>query len=137
MAVPLVKRVSGRRRRGLRIPLGVDASGRGALVADRAQDEKIIKLALSGNDNNNAFQLDPGLGDEMVFDPSDAMVRGRILLKLRQGFAEFERQHRFKLLENTIKWSDGQPGELVLDFQYHNLETDDILDYSHSFTEGS
>jgi len=116
--------------------LGVDSSGHGATVVDRDQDDKIISTALTGNDNSNAFQLEPGLGNDMVFDPLDAAVRGRILIRLRAVFADFQIQNRYKLLEDTISW-DSDDGELTLRFRYHNLETDNTLDYSTGFKEGT
>lgn len=132
---PSIRRRKGLKRRGLRIPMGVNADGRGATVVDREQDDKIINTALAGNDNANAFQQDRGLGQGMVFDPADASTRGRILSRLREVFNEFEIQKRYRLLEDTIGWEEAE-GELILSFTYHNLETDDPRDYSRSFREG-
>jgi hypothetical protein len=117
--------------------VGVTKQGRAALLTDDDQDQKIINIALSGNDNLNAFQQDPGLGEDMVFDLSDPVVRGKIMARLRDVFSDFEAQNRYRLLEDTVEWEE-DPGkqELNLRLKYHNLETDDIKDFSKGYREG-
>lgn len=101
------------------------------------QDLKIIRTGLSGNDNLNAFQQDPGLGEDMIFDPSDPVVRGKIMLRLRNLFDDFEVQNRYRLLEDTVKWTEDLGAQtLALDFKYANLETDDVKDFNKGFREG-
>lgn len=135
---PVSRQREGLPRRGLRLPVGVTKQGRAATLRDDDQDFKIIGIALSGNDNLNAFQQDPGLGGDMVFDASDPIVRGRIMVRLRTVFNDFELQNRYRLLEDTIQWiEDPKEQTLALQFRYHNLETDDVKDFTKGFREGA
>lgn len=134
---PALRRQADLPRRGLRIPIGVNKQGRSATLTGDPQDQKIINTGLSGNDNLNAFQQDPGLGEDMVFDLTDPVVRGKIMVRLRDVFTDFEAQNRYRLLEDTIKWDeDPAKQELNLSFKYHNLETDDPKDFDKGFREG-
>jgi hypothetical protein len=73
----------------------------------------------------------------MVFDLSDPVVRGKIMIRLRSLFNDFQIQNRYKLLEDTIVWTEKMDtGELDLKFRYHNLETDDTKDFDKGFREG-
>lgn len=142
-APPLALTAPALRRRedlplaGLRIPVGVNKKGGAAITTGRGHDEKIISTGLSGNDNLNAFQQDPGLGEDMVFDLSDPVVRGKIMIRLRALFDDFTIQNRYRLLEDTIVWDERTgEGELQLSFKYHNLETDDQRDFEKGFREG-
>jgi hypothetical protein len=134
---PALRRQEDLPRRGLRVPVGVTKQGRAWTLTGDPQDQKIINIALSGNDNLNAFQQDPGLGEDMVFDLSDPVVRGKIMGRLRTVFADFEAQNRYKLLEDTVQWEEKpNTGDLDLRFRYHNLETDDPKDFDKGFREG-
>lgn len=112
--------------------MGVNAQGRTATVSGEDQDRKIIRAALGDNDNNNAFQQDPGLGADMVFDINDPVTRGIILRRLRLVFQDFERQKRYRLQEDTIKWAE-DGGELILEFNYLNLESDKPESFTQRF----
>lgn len=137
LSAPALRRQEDLPRAGLRIPLGVTKQGRGAVVTGDVQDQKIIDTSLGSNDNQNAFQQDRGLGDDMIFDVSDAAVRGVIRIRLRDVFADFEIQHRYRLLTDTIVWAqDSEKQELSLEFKYHNLETDDTKDFEKGFRQG-
>jgi len=96
-------------------------------------DIKVIKAALNSGDNENAFQQNITLGEDMIFGMSDPLIRSRITVKIRQIFEVFYEQHRFKLLVDTIKWTD--EAEVVnLTFRYLNLESDEEKEYSDTFT---
>ena len=134
---PALRRVADLPLAGLRIPVGVNKKGGAAIVTGLVHDQKIIDTGLSGNDSLNAFQQDPGLGEDMVFDLSDPVVRGKIMIRLRDLFRGFELENRYKLLEDTIVWDEKlDTGELNLTFKYHNLETDDRKDFEKGFREG-
>jgi len=137
LSAPPLRRQEDLPRRGLRVPVGVDKKGRTVTLIGDPQDQKIIDIGLSGNDNLNAFQQDPGLGEDMVFDLADPVVRGKIMIKLRDLFVDFEAQNRYKLLEDTVQWDENtEDQELSLRFKYHNLETDDKKDFDKGFREG-
>lgn len=111
---------------GLRIPVGASPSGGAALVGGDDNDTKIIKTALSSDDSENAFQQDIGMGESMVFNLNDPVLRAKIRRRLVQIFANFQTQKRFKLLKNTIEWTeDSVAQELILEFKYLNLESDE------------
>jgi len=110
--------------RGLKVPVGVDATGGTAWVSGEENDRKTIFTALGDCDSENAFQQELGLGVDMIFDPLDETVRARILRRLKDIFRIFEEADRYKLLPETISWTEGD-GELTLEFKYLNLETDE------------
>jgi hypothetical protein len=120
--------------RGLRVPVGADPTGGAALVESDENDQKIIGLALGSCDNENAFQQDVGLGNDMVFDINDPTLRARIYRRLISIFQDFETQKRYRLLRDTVRWETGEEGELVLAFKYMNLESDEPRDFTQKFT---
>lgn len=95
-----------------------------ATVEGDANDEKILGLALGDDDSENAFEQGIGLGVGMVFDLNDGITRPRILSRMRLIFRRFEQLKRYKMRESTIKWLESE-GELVLEFKYVNLESDE------------
>lgn len=120
--------------KGLKIPVGVAPSGGAALVDSDANDRKIIGLALGSCDNENAFQQDIGIGTDMVFDISDGSLRASILRRLHDIFQDFEREKRYRLLKDTVRWAEGD-GELELGFKYLNLESDEPKEFKQKFTQ--
>jgi hypothetical protein len=118
---------------GLKLPVGVDPTGRGAMVDGEDENRKIIKTALSDCDNDHAFQQEIGLGIDMVFDINDSRVRARIVARLTEIFRRFEDQHRFKLRRDTIRW-EKSGGELTLNFVYHDIESDEEKPFARTFT---
>jgi len=120
---------------GLKVPVGVNPSGGAALVDGDINDAKIIKLALSSDDNENAFQQDIGLGTGMIFDISDSVLRSQIQRRVIRLFQNFQTQKRFKLLRDTLKWSENATQqELILEFRYVNLESDEEVFFRRAFT---
>lgn len=98
-------------------------------------DKKIIALALGSDDNENAFQQDIGLGIDMIFGISDPGIRGRIINRLKAIFRNFQAQQRFSLFTASIKFTeDSKTQELILEFKYLNLESDEIKDFRRQFT---
>lgn len=118
---------------GFYLPLGVNTGGGIRLVSGEENDRKAIILALGSGWNENAFQQDIALGQDMIFDLADTTVRARIKRKLQEIFREFQAQNRYRLLTETIKWSEGEQ-TLELEFKYANMETDEVRDYTISFT---
>jgi len=119
---------------GLALPVGVDKTGGAALVSGEDNDQKLIYTALSDCDNENAFQQDIGLGGDIVFDVNDSKIRARVLRKLIAIFDDFETNHKYKLLTESIEWEESTPeGVLVLKFKYLNLETDETSSFKQFF----
>lgn len=120
---------------GLKLPLQVDSNGRTARVTGDEQADKIIRLALADNDNNNAFQQNIGLGTEMVFNINNPGMRARVISRLFKIFSNFEKLDKFKLYRSSIRWTTlvKGSGETNLEFRYINLETDKVIDFAHDF----
>lgn len=109
---------------GLAMPVGVGPNGGAKLAIGSDNDDKIIRLALLDDENENAFQQGIGLGIDMIFDINDVATKARIITKLRDIFRRFEAAKRYRLIEDTLAWKD-KDGETVLTFKYYSLEADD------------
>lgn len=116
---------------GLAIPVRVSSSGGFAKSSGEDHDKDIIWAALGSDENENAFQQDLGLGDAMIFEINDQEFRAKMSERLRVIFARFERLKRYRLLEETIDWTD-VPGEQIVFFKYVNLESDKVQDFQKS-----
>lgn len=124
--------------RGLALPIRVGPWGGVATLDGDDNDDKIISLALGSDDNENAFQQDIGLGEGMIFDMSDPLIRGRIVGKIRKIFKKFEIQKRYKLMDDTVRWSEiPDQGDLILSFKYFNLESDEVQTFSRNLRAGA
>jgi hypothetical protein len=121
--------------RGLKLPVGVDATGGAAMVEGEDDNYQVIMTALSDCDNEHAFQQDVGLGADMIFDINDPITRAKILRRVKMIFDQFEAQHRFRLLTDTIRWSVAE-GDLSLEFMYHDIESDEDKPFARTFTSG-
>jgi len=120
--------------KGIAIPVGVDGSGGAALVDGEDNDRKLISVALSDCDNENAFQQDLGLGSDIVFDINDSRSRQKVLRKLYAIFDDFEANHKYKLMRDTIKWTESpEEGSMALEFKYLDLETDETSEFKRVF----
>jgi len=107
----------------------------GLKVEGDENDYKIIKMALSSDDNENAFQQDIGLGASMVFDLNDQALRAKIRRRLLQIFEDFQRQKRYKLVKESIKWGENtEEQELELTFKYINMESDEEKQFRRVFS---
>lgn len=124
--------------RGLRMPIGVDGTGGLAIVDSEENDQKIIFMALGSGHNENAFQQDIALGDDMVFDLSDPAVKARILRRLYRIFEDFVRLKRYKLKRDTVKFTEDSLNQVLnLEFKYINLESDEERAFSRKFTRAA
>lgn len=120
-------------RGDLALPIRADPNGRLATVTGDALASQTISTALRDGSNENAFRYQRALGEAMIFDVNDEVVRAKIIVRLRDIFAGFEREKRFRLLQESLKWASVGP-ELVLSFQYLDLETSSLRDFSESFS---
>lgn len=119
---------------GLRLPVGVDETGGTYMLEGEENSRQVIFAALSDCSNDNAFQQDLGIGADMIFDLNNSTARARILRKVNSIFSDFEATHRFKLLADTVRWTQKE-GELVLEFTYHDLESDEQLPFARRFSK--
>lgn len=108
---------------GLAVPPRANATGGVALSSGNEQDNNVISIALGSDETENSFQQDTGLGEDIIFDINDPLAQAVILGRLRKIFATFTRLKRFKLLENTINWTQ-LAGDMILTFKYVSMETD-------------
>lgn len=120
---------------GLAMPVGVGQDGGARLSEGDANDDKIIRLALGDDGNENAFQQNIGVGADMVFGQSDELLQAQIMRRINEVFKRFEAQKRYTLRRNTIKWSqDSNTQELILEFKYVALESDREQTFRESFS---
>lgn len=124
-----VKKI-GTRRTGLALPLKDNGFGGLQLVSGEENDFKIISLAVMSNSNTNAFQQPTVDIDEAVFEIDDITFLAMVRRKLEAVFADFDRQHRYRLTPGSIRIESNQPGETFVFFSYHNLEADTAEDMS-------
>ncbi len=116
--------------RGLALPVGATNTGSSKQTEGDEQASKVILLALSDNDNDNAFQQDEGLGAAHVFQLSDAGTRAYVNNRLKEIFAKFARVRLYQLQQSSIKWAKGdEAGDKVLEFKYINLETNEVQEF--------
>lgn len=118
---------------GLAIPVGVDGTGGAAWADSSENDIKTISLAISDGDNENAFQQNLGLDSSIVFSVMDFAFQANVVQKIREIFVQFERDDRYKLLPETINWKQEKEGELILEFSFRNLETDEVTTFSKTY----
>lgn len=114
---------------GLQLPVGVDGAGGSELVSGDDNDRKIIGIALSDDDNENAFQQDITLGSFMIFQVNSDTTDAQIIRRLRAIFRVFRQQSRFLLVDKTVKIKEGsEEGVRELEFKYVNLESDEEVE---------
>jgi hypothetical protein len=119
---------------GLAVPIRVNRRGGSTIVSGDDNNKKLLYLALTDNDNLNAFQQDIGMSQDTIFGVDNTEQRSIILKRLRTIFAEFETLHRFRLMDETITWtSNPDEGEQILEFRYHDLESDEIKEFRKEF----
>jgi hypothetical protein len=123
--------------KGLKLPVGIGSNGGAALVDGDENDAKIITISLGSSENENAFQQDITLSEDMIFDLNDPTIRARILKKLYNIFEVFRVKKRFLLKKETIKWiEDPTEQAMTLEFKYVNLESDEEILFRRAFTSG-
>lgn len=124
---------------GLAIPVGVNKKGGAKLVSGDENNTKIIRLSLGDDSNENAFQQNIGLGISMIFGVSDETIRASIIRRLYDVFRKFEAQKRFTLRRETVRWTKGDDQDLVLEFRYLCLESDEekLFRQNYSVATGS
>lgn len=122
---------------GLRIPVGVNRQGGTSTVEGDDQADKIIRLALSDNDSDNAFQQGIGLGSAAIFSLRNPSFRSLVSVKLTEIFEAFERARLFKLVRTSLRFEAGGPGEQIVRFDFINLESDEVQSFSKSFKAAS
>lgn len=114
--------------KGLAIPVGVGPDGRAKLVSGDDQLIKIIGLHLSFSDSENPFQ-DIGI-DQVIFNINDTRLIPLIRYRLGELFKSLEADELAKLDENSVKFiQDEAEGEMVLEFKFWNLETNEPVDF--------
>lgn len=120
--------------KGLKVPVGVGPDGGAALVEGDDNDLKILSLALGSDDNENAFQQNIGLGEDMIFSINDPATRSAIQRKVIEIFRRFEAQERFTIRQETITWEEDQEDQtMTMKFTYLCLESDEEKEFRLSY----
>jgi hypothetical protein len=120
--------------RGLAIPVGVDATGGTAMAEGDPKNTQVISTAIADCDSDHAYQLDLGVGSGMIFDINDPEGQSQVIRRVRSVFQDFRDVQRFKLLPNTIKIEQETEGELVMEFKYIDLESDEEKTFRETLT---
>lgn len=107
------------------------------MVEGEEQKRQVLMVSLSSGDSANAFQQDLNLGVGMIFGQDSANLRSIILRRLFEIFQDFETDKLFRLMRETIEWSKGGEGELVLSFSYIDIESDTVRSFRKEFTTGA
>lgn len=118
---------------GISFPVRANNKGGLRLSSGDEQDWNIIALALLSDHNENAFAQNLGLGTPGVFDVADPGMRALVLGRLRDVFRRFEALKRFKLREDTIRWTESGNGITELSFKYVALEADEEREFLKKF----
>lgn len=117
---------------GLRIPVGVNKSGGAAVETNEAeQNRKLITLALSEGDDNNAFQKLGGFR-ELIFQIKNAGVRARAETRLRQILAKYSDRIQLST-DQPIEFVTDNANEIELRFSYIDLLTNRVQDFQQKF----
>jgi len=112
------------RRAGLALPISRNGLGRLSLISGSENDFKIISLAVMSNSNTNAFQQPSVDIDEAIFEMDDIMFRALVRRKLEAIFRDFDRQHRYRLIQGSMNFVFDGSGSVNISFSYHNIEAD-------------
>lgn len=123
--------------RSIRVPIGVDQTGGTVAVDGDESKHQLIALALSSGESNNGFQQDINLGSAMIYGRDEPALRSRILRRLGEIFDKFEKDKLFQLMRETIAWTRGDEGELILSFSYIDIESDTQKSFAKPFTIGA
>lgn len=115
--------------KGLAVPVGVTPSGSTKMDDGEANDQNVLYTSLSDCDNDNAFQQDLGLGQDVVFGVPNEQLKAMVRRRLTLVFSYWENEERFRLMPETINWIEAE-GSLTLEFRYLNLETDEVQSFS-------
>ena len=116
------------RRVGVAIPFRATSSGKLARVSGEENDFKIISTALMSQDNDNPWQQGGDSIDRALFEADSPQARAVITRRVENVFADFERQHRYRLIPNTVLVRVTAEMIVFVEFKYHNLESDQIRD---------
>ena len=125
-----ITRAPTERRVGLAFPMAPNTIGGLGRASGADNDTKIIMLALMATDSENPFQQPTVNIDSLIFDLADGASFAVARRKLEETFAAFQKEHRYRLLPETITYSREEDGTVTIDFSYHNLESDQISNLS-------
>lgn len=107
------------------------------MVSGDVQKRQLLQVALSSGENANAFQQDLNLGEAMIFGNDSSVLRSAIMQRVLRIFQNFETNKLFRLMQETVVWSQGDEGELVLEFSYIDIESDETMAFRKEFTIGA
>ncbi len=118
---------------GLSIPFRADQNGTLAKSTPEETAWNTIYLTLSDVDNDNAFQQGMDITQQVIFKPDDKVSRAKVMAKLISAFEQFEDNKLFKLDLASVEWYKETSGESILEFQYLDLETDEVSTFRRSY----
>jgi hypothetical protein len=108
---------------GLTSPVGVGKSGGAAVESGGDQLTKILRLALLPGEDDNPFQ-ELGIPEKFVFAINDSGTAGLIRQTVRRILTKFADRVALRP-GTTIQLSQTAEGELQIQFEYIDLETNE------------
>ncbi len=106
--------------KGLRLPVGVNKSGRASIETDTVeQNKKILFLALGVSDDKNDFQT-VGIANDLIFQLQNPVFRARAVKKIEGVFAKFPDRFRIDPT-SVITMEEIDESEIELRISYIDL----------------
>jgi hypothetical protein len=114
--------------KGFAIPVRVGKSGGVQKESGTQHLFEILKLALSGGEDDNPFQS-LGIAEQLIFQINDSAAHGRARYAVQQIINKFS--DRVALDPSTpISFEQTEEGELELSFRYIDLDTNEVNDFN-------
>lgn len=112
---------------GLRVPVGVGRSGGAATEDAEEQLTKVLRQALLPGGDDNPFQ-EIGIPERFIFAINDSGTAGVIRQTVRKIITKFSDRMSLKP-GTTIQLQQTAEGELQIQFEYIDLETNEPKDF--------
>jgi len=117
---------------GLRIPVGVNESGRANVEMDDVEhNKKILFLAFGTNDDQNHFQ-DVGLDLSLIFEVRDASFRVKAERKINQILQKFSKTIKIDETK-SIQLDASKSNEVKMTFDYIDLSVNEPQEFTRTF----
>lgn len=112
-------------RYGVKIPFQVNENGGIKIVSGRELDDQDIISNFLDTSNKNAFMQNLVNFSSYTFKPNKSEIVASIIKDARLIFEKYEKQHRFKLVEESIS-VDVLGNIVAISLSYESLENNTI-----------
>ncbi len=120
--------------KGLSIPLTVNKGGGAKKEPETSQLDKLVVLALQEGDDDNPFQ-DLGLSSSLIYKINDDVSKYEAKVEIERALSRF--RGRLKLSNDgvVIDSRESYDGESHVNFEYVNLDTNNLREFQAPFEE--